>query len=139
MFDGRFLCWWYVFKFSGLYRPLIFDRADLQISLEVNGDIDDLLEEGAILKREWWRPWKSDHIPNLMHVIQSYDTAFSKRETSDYSAITTWGIFYPEEGSGPNLILLDALRGKYDFPELKAVALDANKYWEPESIIIEQK
>ena len=96
-------------------------------------------EEGAILKREWWRPWKSDHIPNLMHVIQSYDTAFSKRETSDYSAITTWGIFYPEEGSGPNLILLDALRGKYDFPELKAVALDANKYWEPESIIIEQK
>jgi predicted phage terminase large subunit-like protein len=74
-----------------------------------------------------------------MHVIQSYDTAFSKKETADYSAITTWGVFYPVEGEGPNLILLDALRGKYDFPELKAVALDANKYWEPESIIIEQK
>ena len=95
-------------------------------------------EEGAILKREWWVPWKG-HIPNLMHVIQSYDTAFSKKETADYSAITTWGIFYPEEGGAPAMILLDALRGKYDFPELKAVALDANKYWEPETIIIEQK
>jgi len=95
-------------------------------------------EEGAILKREWWIPWKG-HIPNLMHVIQSYDTAFSKKETADYSAITTWGIFYPEEGGAPAMILLDALRGKYDFPELKAVALDANKYWEPETIIIEQK
>ena len=96
-------------------------------------------EEGAILKREWWKPWRGDNIPNLMHVIQSYDTAFSKKETSDYSAITTWGIFFPEEGGAPHMILLDALRGKFDFPELKAVALDANKYWEPETIVIEQK
>ena len=96
-------------------------------------------EEGAILKREWWQPWESPHLPNLQHVIQSYDTAFSKKETADYSAITTWGVFFPEEGGAPNIILLDAIRGKFDFPELKAVALDANKYWEPETIIIEQK
>jgi predicted phage terminase large subunit-like protein len=96
-------------------------------------------EEGAILKREWWRPWKGEGIPNLMHVIQSYDTAFSKKETADYSAITTWGIFFPEEGGAPHMILLDAIRGKFDFPELKAVALESNKYWEPETIIIEQK
>tara|TARA_R100000231_G_scaffold56341_1_gene46813 strand:- start:9939 stop:11411 length:1473 start_codon:yes stop_codon:yes gene_type:complete len=95
-------------------------------------------EEGAILKREWWRPWKG-HPPNLIHVIQSYDTAFSKKETADYSAITTWGIFSPEEGGSPHIILLDALRGKFDFPELKAVALDSYKYWEPETIVIEQK
>ena len=95
-------------------------------------------EEGAILKREWWQAWKG-HIPNLMHVIQSYDTAFSKKETADYSAITTWGIFFPEEGGSPHMILLDAIRGKFDFPELKAVALAQNKYWEPETIIIEQK
>ena len=95
-------------------------------------------EEGAILKREWWRPWQGQ-IPNLMHVIQSYDTAFSKKETADYSAITTWGIFSPEEGGAPHIILLDAIRGKYDFPELKAVAMDAYKYWEPETIVVEQK
>ena len=96
-------------------------------------------EEGSILKREWWRLWEKPSIPPLQHIIQSYDTAFSKKETADYSAITTWGIFFPEEGGAPHMILLDAIRGKYDFPELKAVALDANKYWEPETIIIEQK
>jgi predicted phage terminase large subunit-like protein len=95
-------------------------------------------EEGAIIKREWWQPWKQESMPNLVHVIQSYDTAFSKKETADYSAITTWGVFYPDEVT-PNIILLDAIRGKYDFPELKVVAMDAYKYWEPESVIIEQK
>jgi len=95
-------------------------------------------EEGAIIKREWWKPWEKE-IPHLQYVLQSYDTAFSKKETADYSAITTWGVFYPEEGGAPNLILLDAMKGKYDFPELKAVALDQYKYWEPEQIIVEAK
>jgi len=36
-------------------------------------------------------------------------------------------------------MLLDAVRGKFDFPELKLVALDSYKYWEPESVIIEAK
>ena len=69
-------------------------------------------EEGALIKREWWRVWDSDYIPPLQHVIQSYDTAFMKKETADYSAITTWGIFFPDEDSGANLILLDAVKGK---------------------------
>ena len=47
-------------------------------------------EEGAIIKREWWRKWEKDQIPDLHYVIQSYDTAFMKKETADYSAITTW-------------------------------------------------
>jgi len=96
-------------------------------------------EEGAIIKREWWKKWNKQSTPNLMHVIQSYDTAFSKKETADYSAITTWGVFYPFEGGQANLILLDAFKGKYDFPELKVVAMEAYKYWEPETVIIEAK
>ena len=95
-------------------------------------------EEGAIIKREWWQKWEG-RIPKLKHVMQSYDTAFSKKETADYSAITTWGIFQPYEDMGDALILLDAVRGKFDFPELKIVALDQYKYWEPESVIIESK
>jgi predicted phage terminase large subunit-like protein len=95
-------------------------------------------EEGAIIKREWWRPWKKD-IPALQHVIQSYDTAFSAKETADYSAITTWGVFYPQEGGAANLMLLDAMKGKFDFPELKNMALDQYRFWEPESVIIEAK
>ena len=46
-------------------------------------------EEGAIIKREWWKKWDHDFMPKLEHIIQSYDTAFMKKETADFSAITT--------------------------------------------------
>jgi predicted phage terminase large subunit-like protein len=95
-------------------------------------------EEGSIIKREWWQKWEEDDIPELVHVIQSYDTAFSKKETADFSAITTWGVFYPPN-KGPHLILVDVEKGRWDFPELKKIALEQYKYWEPESVIIEQK
>jgi len=96
-------------------------------------------EEGALIKREWWRRWKQDWIPELHHVIQSYDTAFLKKETADYSAITTWGVFYPNEDSPANLILLDAIKERMEFPELRRRALEQYKYWNPESVIVEQK
>jgi hypothetical protein len=48
-------------------------------------------EEGALIKREWWKNWDKDYIPTLEHVIQSYDTAFMKKESADYSAITNLG------------------------------------------------
>jgi predicted phage terminase large subunit-like protein len=95
-------------------------------------------EEGSIIKREWWKKWEEDDIPDLVHVIQSYDTAFSKKETADFSAITTWGVFYPPN-KGPHLILVDVEKGRWDFPELKKIALEQYKYWEPESVIVEQK
>ena len=96
-------------------------------------------EEGALIKREWWRVWDKDYIPNLHYVIQSYDTAYLKKETADFSAITTWGVFYPNEDSPANLILVDAVKGRYEFPELRRIALDQYKYWNPESVIIEAK
>ena len=96
-------------------------------------------EEGAILKREWWMKYPHEEIPSLQHVIQSYDTAFLKKETADYSAITTWGVFYPSEDSPANLILLDAIKGRYEFPELRRLALQQYKYWQPETVIIEAK
>ena len=96
-------------------------------------------EENAIIRREWWQRWERETVPSLEFVIQSYDTAFSKRETSDYSAITTWGVFYPVDGEGPNLILLDSKKGRWDFPELKARAFDEYKFWDPDTVIIEAK
>ena len=96
-------------------------------------------EEGAILKREWWMKYPHEEIPSLQHVIQSYDTAFLKKETADYSAITTWGVFYPDQDSPANLILLDAIKGRYEFPELRRLALQQYKYWQPETVIIEAK
>ena len=96
-------------------------------------------EENAIIPRQWWKCWEREKVPQLEYVIQSYDTAFSKRETSDYSAITTWGVFYPDEGGGPNLILLDSQKGRWDFPELKDVALELYRFWEPDTVIVEAK
>jgi predicted phage terminase large subunit-like protein len=96
-------------------------------------------EEGAIIKKEWWNRWEEDEVPHLEYIIQSYDTAFSKQETADYSAITTWGVFYPKQEGAAHLILLDAKKGRWDFPELKAEAFDQYKFWEPETVIVEAK
>jgi predicted phage terminase large subunit-like protein len=96
-------------------------------------------EEGALIKREWWGKYTDDYIPPLQHVIQSYDTAFLKKESADFSAITTWGMFYPNQDSPLNLLLLDAVKGRYEFPELRRRALQQYKYWQPETVIIEAK
>ena len=98
-------------------------------------------EEGSILKREWWKVWDKPKIPPLQHIIQSYDTAFSKKETADYSAITTWGVFHPNEdpGEAPHLILLDAFKERLEFPELRKEALEQYRYWKPDTVIIEAK
>ena len=96
-------------------------------------------DEGAILKREWWRVWPHEEPPVVNYIIQSYDTAYSKKETADFSAITTWGVFYPDQDSGPNIILLDVKRGRWDFPELKRIAKDEYKHWNPDNVLIEAK
>ena len=96
-------------------------------------------ETSAILKREWWQKWEKEEIPPLSYVMQSYDTAFSKQTNADYSAITTWGVFYPEEGGPPNIILCDARRGRWDFPELRRIAQEEYAYWDPECVLIEAK
>ena len=96
-------------------------------------------EAGSIVKREWWNRWEPEDVPAYSYVIQSYDTAFSKKETADYSAITTWAIFNPEEGGADQIILLDAKRLRVDFPELKKVAYEEYRYWEPDCVLIEAK
>jgi predicted phage terminase large subunit-like protein len=96
-------------------------------------------EEGAIFKREWWKVWQSPNVPSLQYVIQSYDTAYSKKETADFSAITTWGVFRPSPDDPESVILLDAKKGRWDFPELKRVAFDLYKFWDPDCVLIEAK
>ena len=96
-------------------------------------------EEGAIIKKEWWNKWEKESIPPVSYIMQSYDTAFSKKETADYSAITTWGVFQPSEGGPDNIILMDAKRGRWDFPELKETALEEYNYWEPDMVLNEAK
>ena len=97
-------------------------------------------EEGAIVKRDWWKRWESDRPPKCEFIIQSWDTAFTKSQRADYSACTTWGVFHlNEDPSDINIILLDAMKDKLEFPELKDLAKQMYDEWEPDSCIIEAK
>jgi predicted phage terminase large subunit-like protein len=97
-------------------------------------------EEGALVKRDWWKLWEGNRPPPCEFIIQSWDTAFTKNERSDYSACTTWGVFYKDEDrKDPNIILLDAYKERLEFPELKEQALIMYKEWEPDACIVEAK
>jgi predicted phage terminase large subunit-like protein len=97
-------------------------------------------ENSAIISRRDWRIWEKDDPPVCEYVIQSWDTAFETKNNSDYSACTTWGIFYnEEENDTPQLILLDAFKDRMAFPELKQVALKHYREWEPDAFIVEKK
>ena len=97
-------------------------------------------EEGAIIKRESWKRWKSDMPPPCDFIIQSWDTAFTKSERADYSACTTWGVFsLNEDPTDKHIILLDAYRDKLEFPALKKAALEGYKEWQPDAFIVEAK
>lgn len=103
---------------------------------------DPTSEEGALIKREWWREWEHEAPPQCEAIIQSWDTAFLKTQRSDYSACTTWGIFHHPDDEGvtrPNLILLDAYKEKLEFPDLKRAAYDKYWEWEPDQMVVEKK
>lgn len=100
-------------------------------------------EEGALVKREWWKVWDKREPPDCEYVIQSWDTAFTKTETADYSACTTWGVFsITDKMTGSkttNIILLDAYRERLEFPQLKAKAYAMYMDRRPDAFIVEAK
>ena len=99
-------------------------------------------ESSAIVKREWWQIWEADDPPHCDFILQAWDTAFEKSNRADYSACTTWGVFYKDNDAGvshANIILLNAFRDRMEFPELKKRALEQLQDWNPDSIIIEKK
>ena len=99
-------------------------------------------ESSAIVKREWWQTWEKDDPPPVDFILQSWDTAFEKTNRSDYSACTTWGVFYntgPDGSQQANIILLNAYRERMEFPTLKQTAVEQYNGWEPDALIVEKK
>jgi predicted phage terminase large subunit-like protein len=97
-------------------------------------------EEGAIIKREWWRVWEADDPPECEVILQSWDTAHEVKSRNDPSAVTTWGIFCNEkEKDAMQIILLDAWQGHKEFPELKKFAIEYYQEFKPDMVIIEKK
>jgi predicted phage terminase large subunit-like protein len=99
-------------------------------------------ESSAIVKREWWQRWEEEDPPACDFILMSWDTAFEKTQRADYSACTTWGVFYkdgPDGSPQANIVLLNAFRDRLEFPELKKEAINQYRSWEPDSVIIEKK
>lgn len=94
----------------------------------------------AIVKRSWWKWWEADEPPHCEFIIQSWDTAHEIKRVNDYSACTTWGVFYNDEDRGlPNIILLNAFKERMEFPDLKVKAYEDWEKWQPDSFLVEKK
>lgn len=99
-------------------------------------------DTSAIIKREWWQTWEKEDPPQCDFILMAWDTAFEASQRADYSACTTWGVFYKADETGveqANIILLNAFRERMEFPRLKQSAIEQYQDWEPDSIIIEKK
>ena len=96
-------------------------------------------EEGALIKREWWQIWDKDAPPVCEFIIMSLDAAQEANNRSDFNALTTWGVFLNEETGAYNIILLNAIKKRMEFPELKKLVLEEYKEWEPDAFVVEKK
>lgn len=101
-------------------------------------------EGGGIIKENWWQLWEGKEPPKTHDIIQVYDTAFTEKTSNDYSARTTWGIFEADDGE-MNIILLERMNKRMEFPELLSEAKEAyskytkHKTGEPPLVLIEEK
>ena len=100
---------------------------------------DPTAEEGALIKREWWQIWDKESPPECEFIIMSLDAAQEANNRADYNALTTWGVFQNEETNVCNIILLNSVKKRMEFPELKAMVLQEYKEWEPDAFIVEKK
>jgi predicted phage terminase large subunit-like protein len=96
-------------------------------------------EEGALIKREWWNVWEKDDPPDCEFIIMSLDAAQEANTRADYNALTTWGVFFNEEVNNYNIILLNSIKKRLEFPELKKLVLEEYKDWEPDAFMVEKK
>jgi len=96
-------------------------------------------EEGALIKREWWQIWDNETPPNCEFLIMSLDAAQEANNRADYNALTTWGVFFNEETNNYCIILLNAIKKRMEFPELKKMVFEEYKEWEPDAFIVEKK
>ena len=101
-------------------------------------------EEASVVKREWWQWWEKEKPPKCEYIIMSLDAAAESHNRADFTAITTWGVFMNEEHEGRganshNIILLNSIKKRMEFPELKALAMQEYKEWEPDAFIVEKK
>jgi predicted phage terminase large subunit-like protein len=96
-------------------------------------------EEAAIVKREWWQDWPHEEPPACEYIIMTLDAAAEKNNRADFTALTTWGVFFNEEENCYCIILLNSIKRRLEFPELKELAMEEYEEWQPDAFIVEKK
>jgi predicted phage terminase large subunit-like protein len=96
-------------------------------------------EEAALVKREWWQIWDQDNPPSCEYIIMSLDAAAETHNRADYTALTTWGVFMNEDVDAYNIVLLNSIKKRLEFPDLKDMAMEEYMEWEPDAFIVEKK
>jgi len=86
---------------------------------------------GAMIKREWVRRYDQLPAPSSPHVIQSWDTAMKEGGQNDFSVCTTWRHHQKER------YLIHVLRGRFDYPTLRARAIEYARTHGANKILIE--
>jgi len=89
---------------------------------------------GGLVKAAWFRHCAQDEMPGQFErVVQSWDTASKATELNDFSVCTSWGIL------GKDLYLLDVLRRRMEYPELKRAVREQYARFRPSVVLIEDK
>jgi len=89
---------------------------------------------GGLVKAAWFRYYKPDELPaKFDRIVQSWDTASKATELSDFSIRSSWGIL------GRDLYLLDVLRRRMEYPELKRAVREQYERFGPSVVLIEEK
>jgi predicted phage terminase large subunit-like protein len=103
-------------------------------------------EEGSIFKESDFQIWKDKRPPPIEFIVLSLDTAYSVKTTADYSAYSVWGVFQEKvlDSKGreqylPNLILIEADKKRWEYPELLRQVIEMNEYYKPDVILVENK
>lgn len=149
-----------VTKTSHTQKPLWPEFFDLEALLRTKASMplfqwnaqyqqNPTAEEAALIKREWWNWWKQERPPKCEYIIMSLDAAAETHNRADFTALTTWGVFFNDEAGDVdtrgrqqgayNIILLNSIKKRVEFPELKRMALEEYNEWEPDSFIVEKK
>ncbi len=88
---------------------------------------------GGMIKAAWLQRFRLADPPPFDRIVQSWDTANKPSELADYSVCTTWGV------KGPRFYLLNVLRKKLSYPELRRAVVEQNALFGPQSIVIEDR
>lgn len=87
----------------------------------------------SIIKPVWAKKYAKAPNFDQSLIYQSWDCAAKTHEMNDYSVCTTWLV------NNESIYLLDVVRDRYDYPDLRAAAIAQYQKFKPQAVLIEDK